>query len=129
MAMTQAERDAQDAQTLADSKSAHPKKYRDEKLYNDIVINGVTIEPNDLTQQRLIAARISAKEDAQYTVDWKTSAGFVTLNATQVIAFADAVNEHVKKCFAAEKTTTINLDSYATLEQIEGAFDAAYDAL
>ena len=68
--MTQEERDAQDALTLQKKIVEAPRKLRDEKLYDDLDIGGFKITPDDLTQQRIMAARIIAKEDETYTVNW-----------------------------------------------------------
>lgn len=104
------------------------RKFRDEKIYSGITVNGVTIETDDLTQQRIMAARIVAKEDANYTVNWKASGTFVALNAAQIIAISDAVRLHVQKCFDAEKTATDNIDNYGTPDEVKTAFDNAYNA-
>ena len=98
---------------------------RDKKLYAGVTVSGVTVGTDDLTQQRLMAARIIAKEDPSYTVKWKAVGGFVDLNAAQIIAIADAVRAHVKKCFDAE--ADIEGNAYDTLEDMEAAYDTAYN--
>lgn len=75
------------------------------------VVNSMVIETDRDTQSILTAARIRAKEDAAYTVNWKTSSGFVALDATTVIAIADAVATHVQNCFDKEKQLTDEIDT------------------
>ena len=67
-----------------------------------IEVSGMPVQTDQASQTKIMAARILAKEDANYTVKWKTAAGFVELNATQIIAVADAVRAHVQACFDAE---------------------------
>jgi hypothetical protein len=67
-----------------------------------IAVNGIIIPTDRDTQMKMMAARIRAKEDAAYTVNWKTPAGFVPLNSNSVIAIADAMAAHVQACFDHE---------------------------
>lgn len=75
-----------------------------------ITVSGMTVQTDRDSQALIMAARILAKEDANYTVKWKTASGFVVLDATQTIALADAVRAHVQGCFDAESDhiTAIN---------------------
>lgn len=108
------------------AKTNYPRILRDKKLYSEINIGGVLITPDDITQQRIMAARIIAKEDPSYTVNWKTNSGYISLDANTIIAISDAIRAHVQKCFDAEKTVSDNIGNYATLEDIGVAYDAAY---
>jgi len=45
---------------------------------------------------------VSAILDPNYRCNWKTSAGFVELNAAQLVTIATAVREHVQACFDRE---------------------------
>lgn len=67
-----------------------------------IVIRQVNVDTDRETQSKLVAVRILAKEDAEYFVKWKTSRGFVTLDASTIIALADAVRGHVQTCYDRE---------------------------
>lgn len=87
-------------------------------------IGGVPVYTDPESQAKLHAARTAAKEDANYTVKWKTSAGtFETLNATTIIALADGVRAHVQACFAAEEAVAakINNNTYTTFAHVDGA--------
>jgi len=119
-----AARRAEEAQARKPT-AAHLSALRDRHLYAGITVSGVAIGTDDLTQQRIMAARILAKEDATYTVRWKLPGGFVTLDAPTIIAIADAIRAHVQACFEAEATVLIDLADYATLEELEAAYDAA----
>lgn len=99
---------------------------RYERENGGITLIGVPIKTDQFTRTNLIGARIRAMEDAGYTVNWKTDAGFVTLDAPTIIAIADAVANHVQKCFDAEAAVLPSLGQYETAEQVRAAFDAAY---
>lgn len=70
------------------------------------------------TQSKLTAARIVAKEDANYTVQWKLPGGFVTLTAAQVIAMADAVRVHVQAAFDREAALVAEIEGAPTHEAL-----------
>jgi hypothetical protein len=87
-------------------------------------IAGVPVHTDPESQSKLHAARTAAKEDANYTVKWKTAAGtFATLDAVTIIALADGVRAHVQACFAAEEAVSAKINSgiYTTFAQIDGA--------
>ena len=89
-----------------------------------ITVSGVPVYTDPESQAKLHAARTAAKEDAQYTVKWKGAGGtFFSLNATQIIAIADAVRGHVQACFDAEEAVAakINNSTYTTNAQVDGA--------
>lgn len=68
-----------------------------------IVVMGATIRTDEFSQTKILGARVAAKEDAGYTLNWKESDGtFYALNAAQIIAIGDAVRNHVQACFDAE---------------------------
>lgn len=50
----------------------------------------------------IMGARIKADADPDYSVGWKTDAGFVRLTAEQIVGISGAVLAHVDACFAAE---------------------------
>ena len=62
-------------------------------------VSGVTIPTDRESQTKWVAVRTIAKEDADYVVQWKTPGGWVTLDAQQIIAIADAVQSHVQSAF------------------------------
>jgi hypothetical protein len=107
----------------------HLTIYRYAKETGGLNVNGVAIQTDRESRASLIAARILAKENAGYTVKWKTEGGFVTLNAAQAIAIADAVGAHVQKCYAAEALVQPQLEGIASTAAVETAFNTAYASL
>lgn len=79
------------------------KAKRDEAMCAGIEVNGVHVQTDDLSQQRLTAAALAAQIDPTSTVRWKTASGaFVVLSAEQITAVAMAVRAHVQACFDRE---------------------------
>ena len=67
-----------------------------------VTINGVSIKTDRESQGLITGAALKAMQDSTYVCRWKGIDGFVTLNATQIIAIADAVRQHVQSCFDHE---------------------------
>lgn len=84
-----------------------------------ITVNNVHIQTDRESRSNLIAARTLAKEDATYSTYWKTADGsFMKLDAETIIAIADAVVEHVEKCFRDEMQLAAQIDAATTLEEL-----------
>lgn len=58
------------------------------------------------TQVKLSAAKAEATADPQFAVRWKSMDGWIDLDATAIIAVANAVRDHVKACFEREDELT-----------------------
>lgn len=89
-----------------------------------VTVNGALIRTDETSQTKVLGARVQAKEDANYTLNWKAGDGsWVQLNAATVIAIADAVRAHVQACFDAEMAVAakIDNDTYTTYADINGA--------
>lgn len=67
-----------------------------------ITIDGSVIDTTRDGQALIAGAAVSAILDPAYRCNWKTSAGFVELNAPQLVTIATAVREHVQACFDRE---------------------------
>ncbi len=78
------------------------KARRDLALAAGITVNGLAVATDDLSQSRIMGAALSAMLDPDYSVQWKTAAGFVTLDAATVLALAGAIRAHVQACFDRE---------------------------
>jgi len=76
-----------------------------------IVVSGAPIATDDRSKTMLMGARIKADADPQYSVGWKTDAGFVSLTAAQIVGISDAVLAHVDACFAAEATVRAGIET------------------
>lgn len=87
-------------------------------------VGGSVFRTDPDSQVALMGAMIIASANPAYTVNWKTPSGFVTLNATQVIAAANGVAAFIQKCFDTEATLIAVVGQYGDKASIVAAFDA-----
>lgn len=91
---------------------------------------GVDVATDRDTQAKLIAVRIMAVEDEDFTVRWKLAPGnFVTLDAPDIIQLANAVMAHVQACFEAESQIVDGIGAYTDPAAVKAAFDDALAAI
>ncbi len=67
-----------------------------------IDLNGMHIDTGRDSQALITGATVQAMLDPNYSLRWKTVAGFVDLTAEQIIAVATAARGHVQACFNRE---------------------------
>ena len=97
-----------------------------EKEVNGFELNGMFIATDDRSKLMISGARQAAESDAAFTTQWKTSDGFVTLDATTIIAISNTVLAHVSHCFAVEHTVleAIEAGEITTTQEIDEAFSS-----
>jgi hypothetical protein len=94
---------------------AQIKARRDEAIAAGIVINGLPVQTDDMSQQRITGAALAASLDPTLEVRWKVGNGaFVTLDAPAVITIAQAVRAHVQACFDREADLRDAIDAGQT---------------
>lgn len=88
-----------------------------------IEVSGMQVRTDRESQALINGAYNMAKENDEFTTDFKAAGGFVTLTAPQIIAVALAVGAHVAACFGVEKSTdaAIRSNSITTKAQIDEA--------
>ena len=129
MAMTQEERDAQDAASLVEAVNDRITAYRKEKERGEVSVLGMTFTNDEKTEARILGAWVQAKLNPLYTVnDWKIGDVFIDLTNVQLIGIGDTLNAHLKKCFTAEKVVTVahSATPYTSITAVETAYDTAY---
>lgn len=89
-----AERRAEMAQQIAD------RRWQAEVAGIDV--GGMHIDTGRDSQALITGATVQAMLDPNYSLRWKTVAGFVDLTAEQIIAVATAARGHVQACFNRE---------------------------
>ena len=67
-----------------------------------IDLNGMHIDTGRDSQALITGATVQAMLDPNYSLRWKTVAGFVDLTAEQIIGVATAARAHVQACFNRE---------------------------
>lgn len=75
-----------------------------------ITVNGMPINTERVSQSMITGAALSAMLDSNYTCKWKTSVGFIELNATEVLAVSQAMRAHVQACFDREGELSAAVD-------------------
>lgn len=65
-------------------------------------IQGMPIATDERSQGLITGAALAATLDTDYSIRWKTGAGFVELTAAQIIGVASAVRAYVQACFDRE---------------------------
>jgi len=68
-----------------------------------VVVEGWLIDTTRDSQSLISNVAVSALIDAGYRCNFKTGAGFVEVNALQILAISSAVRSHVQACFDREK--------------------------
>lgn len=99
------------AAEAAAAQRAAIKARRDQAIASGITVGGVTVATDDQSQSRVMGAAVAAMLDPNYTVQWKTASGFVTLSAPEVIGLATAIRAHVQACFDREAALLAALDA------------------
>jgi hypothetical protein len=76
------------------------RRYKSET--SGITVNTMPIATDRDSQGLITGAAVAALLDSDYTVSWKTSAGFIELSAVQILSLASAVRAHVQASFDRE---------------------------
>lgn len=84
-----------------------------------IEIFNMRIDTGRESQALITGAAMAAMLDSAYICKWKTHVGFVTLDATQILALASEVRAHVQDCFDREAELEAELEAGTfTLEML-----------
>ena len=70
------------------------------------------------SQALLTGAALAATIDAGYTVDWKGSDGWMTMNATQLLQAAQLIRAHVQACFSNERAHSAAIAALQTQQEV-----------
>lgn len=91
--------------------------------------NGVTIDTDRQTRPNLLAEYVMATANPAHTVTWKTSSGFITLDADTVIGIALMARAHVADCFRREGVVAEIIENCTTLDELRALdLTAEWDA-
>lgn len=83
------------------------------------VVNGILIDTGRDSQALITGAAVAAMLDENYSLNWKTTAGFIHLTAPEIIAVAQAVRAHVQSCFDREAELCALVDAAKTAEDLD----------
>lgn len=90
------------------------RRYQEET--KGTTINGIPVHTDRQSQALITGAALAATIDPAYVCQWKTSDGFITLDAAAIIGVATAVRNHVQACFnrEAELIAAIEDETYTS---------------
>ena len=83
-----------------------------------IEIAGMRVATDDRSKLLINGAALESMIDPAYVMQWKTPAGFVELDAAQVLAVARAVRAHVQACFDREAELLMAVASGSISDQM-----------
>jgi hypothetical protein len=92
---------------------------RYEKETAGITVNGIHLLTDDRSKSLLVGKALKASIDPATTCNWKTPAGWVTLNAEQLISLATTLDAYVQACFDREGEIAAQIDAATTVAEIE----------
>lgn len=84
-----------------------------------VTVNGVLIDTGRDSQALITGAALAAMLDENYSLNWKTTAGFIHLTAHEIIAVAQSVRAHVQACFDREAELCALVDAAETAEDLD----------
>ena len=108
--------------TFNDLKAQKKAKIAAERYEREIAgveVNGITIDTGRDSQALITGAALAAVIDGEYSLNWKTSTGFIHLTAPEIIAVAQAVRAHVQTCFDREAELCALVDAAETAEDLD----------
>lgn len=112
---------------LVDLSIAELKEYTSSRKYSaeteGITISGIGIATDRESQGMISGAYLMTQRNPARVINWKTAAGFVSVDAPMMAAIADAVADHVQACFDTEALVqaAIEAGTITTFEQIDVA--------
>jgi hypothetical protein len=107
----------EDPKTIDDyknEKKAELALIRKSKESSSTTVGNFTVYTDLETQTKILGAYMAAQMDPEYTVNWKTANGFVTLNGQNLIYVAQAIRNHIQGCFDREQTLIQAIDDCVT---------------
>jgi hypothetical protein len=84
-----------------------------------VTVGEMNIDTSRESRPMITEAALQATLNNDYTANWKTAAGFVTLTAETILAVAAAVRQHVESCFDREAQLTTAVNAATTVEAVE----------
>lgn len=84
-----------------------------------VTVDGFMVDTGRDSQALITGAALAAMLDENYSLNWKTDAGFIHLSAPEIIAVAQAVRAHVQACFDREGELVALVDTAETKEDLD----------
>lgn len=91
---------------------------RDAVQYGGMTFAGAPIATDTISQGKIVGAALSATRNPAYTVNWKAGGTFLALDATAILALADAVREFVQACYDREAALLAQINAATSPEEL-----------
>ena len=104
---------------LQTAKRAEIAAARYEREIAGVEVNGILLDTGRDSQALITGAALAAMLDENYSLNWKTTSGFIHLTAPEIIAVAQAVRAHVQSCFDREGELVALVDAAQTAEELD----------
>ena len=101
------------------AKRAEIAAARYEREIAGVEVNGILLDTGRDSQALITGAALAAMLDENYSLNWKTTSGFIHLTAPEIIAVAQAVRAHVQSCFDREGELVALVDAAQTAEELD----------
>ena len=104
---------------LQTAKRAEIAAARYEREIAGVEVNGILLDTGRDSQALITGVALAAMLDENYSLNWKTTSGFIHLTAPEIIAVAQAVRAHVQSCFDREGELVALVDAAQTAEELD----------
>ena len=81
--------------------------------------DGTVIKTDRESQALLTGAALKAMQDPEYSCWWKSGDDWVRLDASAILAIADAVRTHVQACFDRERQLYAMVEAAQTASEVQ----------
>lgn len=83
-----------------------------------MIVNGTSLHTDRELRSNYVYNRLRATEDPNHTVNWKIGNQMVPLDAQTLIGLADAVADHVQRCYDNEGVILSSISAASTLDEL-----------
>jgi hypothetical protein len=83
-----------------------------------VVVNGVLIQTDRITQATITSAFTSLSQGLTTAIDWKADNQWITIGLSEITAIAQAVVSHVQSAFSLEKLLNDQVVAATTIEEV-----------
>jgi len=90
-----------------------------------IQIGGVHVKTDEISQTKILGARVAADANPDFTTQWKGADGvFTTIDAAMIRTISDVVANHISECFRYEEKVQhlISIGEITTQQQVIEAY-------
>ena len=109
--------------TLAEQKSALLARLAQRRWEVEVggtEVGGYAIATDDRSKLMLTGAFMAQAANPEFSTNWKTGSGWVTIDAATIRSLYASVSAHVDRCFRREKEIGDSITAAQTVDGVEG---------